>query len=119
MKWRVENVTRGTVLATEADRADTFLSRLRGLLFRTGLAQGQGLILEPCNSVHMFGMLFALDVVFCDGGGVVVATRTRLLPFFFTRPYLSARWVLEVPVDTLRASATQVGDTLVRLRVDS
>lgn len=56
--------------------ADTFLDRLRGLLGRPPLDPDQGLWLEPCNSVHMFGMRTALDVVFLDAQGAVL----RLIP---------------------------------------
>ena len=46
--------------------ADTFLSRLCGLMFRSPLKPQQGLLLAPCNSVHMLFMRFAIDVVYLD-----------------------------------------------------
>ena len=31
-----------------------------------GLPPGEGLLIRPCNSIHMFFMRFAIDVVFMD-----------------------------------------------------
>lgn len=50
----------------EVESADNFLKRLRGLMFRQRLDSGRGLLLAPCNSVHMLFMRFAIDVVYLD-----------------------------------------------------
>ena len=54
----------GTTL--EVELADNFLGRLRGLMLRRRLPEGRGLLLAPCNSVHMLFMRFAIDVVYLD-----------------------------------------------------
>ncbi len=46
--------------------ADNFLTRLEGLMFREKLPPDTGLLLAPCNSVHMCFMRFAIDVVYLD-----------------------------------------------------
>ena len=46
--------------------ADTFLTRLAGLMFRQKLPPATGLLIVPCNSVHMCFMRFAIDVIFID-----------------------------------------------------
>ena len=46
--------------------ADIFLLRLAGLMFRRKLPEATGLLLAPCNSVHMCFMRFAIDVVYLD-----------------------------------------------------
>ena len=50
----------------EIEVADNFLKRLRGLMFRRELKEKCGLLLAPCNSVHMLFMRFAIDVVYID-----------------------------------------------------
>lgn len=50
----------------EVEVAETFLSRLRGLMGRRRLDAGRGLLLAPCNSIHMLFMRFAIDVVYLD-----------------------------------------------------
>lgn len=46
--------------------ADSYFSRLAGLMFKKELPQATALLLAPCNSVHMCFMLFAIDVVYID-----------------------------------------------------
>jgi uncharacterized protein len=61
--------------------ADRPWSRMRGLLGRSALDQGEGLLLKPCGSVHMFFMRFPIDVVFLDRELSVVSVRTELRPW--------------------------------------
>ncbi|MBQ2136582.1 MAG: DUF192 domain-containing protein, partial [Selenomonas sp.] len=37
----------------QLEYADTFWRRFCGLMFRKQLSKGQGLLLAPCNGVHM------------------------------------------------------------------
>lgn len=50
----------------EVELADSFLGRLRGLMFRRRLDQNCGLLLAPCDGVHMLFMRFAIDVIYLD-----------------------------------------------------
>jgi len=63
------------------DLARSFASRLVGLLGRRGLAPDRALLLAPCNNVHTFFMRFAIDVVFLDRDGVVLAVVPHLAPW--------------------------------------
>jgi Uncharacterized conserved protein len=47
-------------------RADTFVSRLKGLYGRGRLGPHEGLILVPCAAIHTFFMREPMDVVFLD-----------------------------------------------------
>jgi uncharacterized protein len=46
--------------------ADTFWKRTLGLMGKTGLAGGHGLLISPCRSIHTCFMRFPIDVVFLD-----------------------------------------------------
>ena len=61
---RVENVTRGTVVAERVRVARSSRDRTVGLLGRDGLPDGEGLWIERSPSNHMFFMRFAIDAVF-------------------------------------------------------
>jgi len=37
---------------------------MKGLLGRRELPDGEGILLRPCASIHMFFMRFAIDAVF-------------------------------------------------------
>ncbi|MBA3065678.1 DUF192 domain-containing protein [bacterium] len=56
--------TNGKCLLGDVEIADTFLSRLKGLLGRKKIEKGYGLLLKPCASIHMFFMRFPIDVFF-------------------------------------------------------
>lgn len=53
------------------EKADTFLKRLRGLIGRENLPQGHGLMIVPCNSIHMLFMSFDIDAVYIDKNFVI------------------------------------------------
>ena len=61
--------------------ASTFLQRLVGLLGKRRLAYDSALLLVPCNNIHTAFMCFAIDVVFIDLTGTVVAIYPRVRPF--------------------------------------
>lgn len=110
---RVLNLTRDTLLAERAVHARTLWQRTVGLLATPELPPGSGLVLEPCNSVHMMGMRYGLDVVFADRDGTVVGLAENLRPWRMTRLYRGARYAVELPVGTVAASGTHQGDVLV------
>ena len=109
---RVQNKTRETTVATDVRAARSFWSRLRGLLGTSPLNPGEGLLIEPCSSVHMFGMTYPLDVIFSDRRGVVVGVVENLRPWKATKVYRGARVALELPVGSVSASGTEAGDSL-------
>jgi uncharacterized protein len=84
--------------------ADTRRARLRGLLgHRT--PPPFALRLDPCRSVHTFGMRFALDLHWLDGEGAVVRV-DRAVPPGRLRACRRARAVVEVPVGGSILTAT-------------
>jgi uncharacterized membrane protein (UPF0127 family) len=62
-------------------RADSFLSRLGGLLVRPALRADEALYLAPCASIHTFFMRYAIDVAFVDREGRVLKLVPRIKPF--------------------------------------
>lgn len=61
--------------------ADNFLSRLTGLMFRKELPKATGLLLAPCNSVHMCFMHFAIDVIYIDKEYKILKVVKNLKPW--------------------------------------
>lgn len=110
---RVVNQTNGRVLAEQCELARTFWSRGRGLMGRSGLQQGGGLLIYPEWSIHTFFMRFPIDVLFLDRNDYVVGLREAMPP---SRPFAGAwgaRSVLELPAGIIAATGTQVGDACV------
>lgn len=65
---------------TRVRRADTFFSRLVGLLSRKFLDPDEGLVIVPCTSIHTLGMKFAIDVVFIDKENKVLGVAASVVP---------------------------------------
>ena len=108
----VRNLTRNTTIAEHALLADSMVSRMRGLIGRRDLQRGEGLILGPCNGVHMFFMSIPLDVVFVNRHNQVVCSVSGL-PTWGLVPWVrGAAQAIEIPVGMIHESRTAVGDLL-------
>jgi len=78
---RIVDVSAGKVVAEHASTADTAWTRFRGLMLRGGLAEGEGLDIRPCGSIHMMFMRFAIDAVFYDREGRVTKVARGVRPW--------------------------------------
>jgi uncharacterized membrane protein (UPF0127 family) len=86
----------GTVVCERCLLAETPLARMRGLLGRSSLPAGEGLLLRPAASIHMAFMRFPIDAVFLDSGDRVVKVVAELKPWRMAG-CRGARAVLELP----------------------
>ncbi|MDQ3547844.1 MAG: DUF192 domain-containing protein [Chloroflexota bacterium] len=86
-------------------------------MFKSVLEPDEGLLIDPCGSIHMFFMRFALDVLYVDRSDVVVRTQRGIKPWrvgpLRTR---GAKYVIELPVGSINRSGTRAGD---QLRLDA
>ena len=101
----------GVVLCERCELADTVPTRMRGLLGRDGIEPGQGLLIKPTNSVHMFFMRFAIDAVFVDRDGVVLDVVPGLRPWRMAG-CRGARAALELPAGAAARYGITVGERL-------
>jgi hypothetical protein len=110
---QVFNKTRCAILARKCEVARSFVARGRGLLGRESLPVDGGLLIEPCSSIHMLFMRFAIDAIFVDRHGKVVALYPNLPPWRLYAGHRQARYVLELPVGVIAATQTTIGDQIV------
>lgn len=73
----------------DAEVAETFAERAKGLIGRRGLEPGHGLLIKRCNCIHTFFMRFPIDATFLDGKGVVVKVVRNIRPW---RPWVWGGW---------------------------
>ena len=81
MTKSVRRATDGAVVCERCRVADTFWLRFRGLMGRTSLEPGEGMLFEGNGSIHMFFMRISLDVIFLDGERRVVKVARALKPW--------------------------------------
>lgn len=110
---RFTNITRATAVAESVRTADNFFTRFRGLLWSSPLKSGEGLWIKPCHQIHMFGMTYAIDVIFLDKQLRVVALVHDIRPGRMSKLYSKAHSVIELPVGAIQASNTEVGDQML------
>ncbi|TMD57242.1 MAG: DUF192 domain-containing protein [Chloroflexi bacterium] len=110
----MRNRTRGTVVAARCEVANSFLTRGLGLIPRSGLAAGEGLLITKTGSITMLFMRFAIDALFLDRSLRVLRVAEGLRPWV---PAVGAPRgtdsVLELPAGTAARTGTQAGDELI------
>jgi uncharacterized membrane protein (UPF0127 family) len=113
-KVYVYNKTKETFVATEATVADSYVSRLVGLLGKTKrwAQHGKGLWIIPSRGIHTIGMLFPIDLIFLSKEKEVVHLEEYVRPFRISKVSLKAMSVLELPPHAIYRSRTQLGDKL-------
>lgn len=103
----------GSIACAECRIAESFATRLRGLMFRSSLAPGEGLLFPRARAVHTHFMRFPIDLAFLDADDVVVDVRPALRPWR-AASCPQARSVLELAAGGLERSGVAVGTRLVR-----
>ena len=114
------NISRGTVLAERLEDGSSFWAKFMGLMGRASLPSGDGLWLPDENGIHMLFMRFAIDVVFVsappdgpDGHRRVLFARRAVPPWRGVVWRVGgAKGILELPVGTIEATSTNVGDEI-------
>ena len=99
----------------EVELADNFFGRLRGLMFRRHLSENCGLLLAPCNSVHMLFMRFAIDVVYLDKNFCIKKIVRNLTPWLGMSVCFGAWGALELPSGSADRLKLAVGQKFKRM----
>jgi uncharacterized membrane protein (UPF0127 family) len=108
---RLVEADSGRVVVADLEMARSTWSRFVGLMGREALDPSSGLWIEPCNSIHMFFMRFAIDVLFLDRQRRVKKVMLNLKPWRISPIIFGARTVVELPAGTL-ADRSLVGSQL-------
>jgi uncharacterized membrane protein (UPF0127 family) len=104
----------GTVVCEHCFLAETMFARMRGLLGRSGLSSGEGMLLRPAASVHTAFMRFPIDVVFLDREDRVMKVAADLRPWKVAA-CRGARTVLELPAGEAARQELRPGVSLTQV----
>src|SRR4029450_7769640 len=100
----------GDVVGDDCVVADSPVSRMKGLLGRSELKPGEGLLLRPAGSIHTFFMTFPIDSVFLDEGLRVLGVSDDIRPWRAASKR-GARAVLELPAGEAARRGLEGGGT--------
>ncbi len=104
----------GRVACQRCAVADRPWTRLRGLLGRSGLGEGEGMMFPGTGSVHTMFMRFAIDVVFLDAGMVVLSVHENV-PAWRAVAKRGAKAALELAAGEAVRVGIAPGDRLARV----
>lgn len=99
------------ILSKDILIAETLVDRLIGLMFREKIVGAEGLLLNPCRSIHTFFMRYDLDIVFLSRDNKIIKIIRNLKPWRMTWIYFRANKTLELPAGKL-PSELKEGDIL-------
>jgi uncharacterized membrane protein (UPF0127 family) len=99
----------GRVIVARLELARSVWKQTIGLLGRRQLAADAGMWLEPCNSIHTFGMQFAIDVLFLDSSGRLLRAMDGVKPWRICWTVWKARAIVEIPEGSIALRNIQVG----------
>jgi uncharacterized membrane protein (UPF0127 family) len=108
----IYNATKTTYVTKNASLAKTFLQRLLGLMGKKDVDLDYGLVIVPCNQVHMMFMRFTLDIVYLDKAGIVIAIDKGLKPWTFGKRRPKSKQVIEFKGDFI-SDTIEIGDVIV------
>ncbi len=91
--------------------AETLWDRLIGLMFKKEIRGADGLMLDPCRSIHTFFMRYSLDVVFISSKNEIIKIIRDMKPWRLSWIYFRASKTLELPAGKLPKDLS-VGDRL-------
>ena len=106
------NITRNREVSGDVTVAESLYRRMKGLLGRERLCDGESLLIRPCSSIHTIGMKFPIDVLFLDKRNVVIALKKDLPPCRLTRIYFRSASVLELQAGMILLTHTRIGDEI-------
>lgn len=97
--------------------ADSFFTRLRGLIGTKALLEGEGLFLSHCNDIHMWFMSIPIDVVFVkkqnENTFQITSLHPQVKPWKFVPLHdAHADHTLELAPHTIERCHLQKGDLL-------
>ncbi len=110
---KIFNLTQNNIIAEDAGVADTFLSRMVGLLDRKHLSKEEALVITRCNSIHMFFMKFPIDAVFLNKTNKVVGLTEDIKPFQLSKIFFQASYVIELSSGTISEKNISLGDDVL------
>jgi uncharacterized membrane protein (UPF0127 family) len=105
---KIINQSKNSVLGEKIAEAKGVIDRVKGLMGRPALREGEGLFIPRCSSIHTFGMRAAIDVIFIDVESRIIKLKRGLAKNKLCS-CLNAAGVIELPVGMIDKSRSEVG----------
>jgi len=94
-------------------KANTWLTRLVGLLGHSNLSDSEGMLFEPGGGIHTVGMRFTIDVVYLDKDNRVLGIVNDMKPWRFSFAPKGTVAVLELSSGNAKRTGIYLDQALV------
>lgn len=101
-----------SVLFSQAKRADTYWTRLMGLMGKPGLNPEEAIWFTRCNAIQTCFMKFNIDCVFVDRTGKVKKVYHEVKPWRIVGPVWGATDAIEMAAGQAKAKNILEGDII-------
>ena len=109
---KVYNSSKNNIIADKADIAQNPFTRIVGLLLKKSVSENEGLVINPCNSVHTFFMRFPIDVLFVNKRNEIIACYENVKPWRILPIHLRSNYVVELCAGEISSKNIQKGDVI-------
>lgn len=108
----IKNITKNKIIVDNGYMANTFLTRLKGLLGKREIEDNEGICIYPCKSVHTFFMQFPIDIVFIDRDNKIIHITENLRHYRISKYVKNAEYVIEIGGSKSKKKDIEVGDEI-------
>ncbi len=109
----VYDITNKKYILQHVKIANTFFSRLWGLLQQNMQKKSHILILTPCKCIHTFGMSYAIDVIFVSKEGEILKMINDMKPNRCSPVIKNSQYVIEMESSIYLNLGIEEGDQII------
>ena len=109
----IYNKTKEILIADQVKVANSFLTRLVGLLNKSSLSSSEALIIRPCKAIHTWLMKFSIDVLFLDENNKVIHIMENMVPGRKSPFIKKSHQVIELQAGKIALTGTEISDEII------
>jgi uncharacterized membrane protein (UPF0127 family) len=100
------------VVSEDVIKADSFIKRLKGLMFTKKLSSQSALYIYPCSGIHTYFMNYNIDVLYLDINNTILAIDEDMQPGKFGKYIKDSVAVIELPKGKAKETSTKIGQVV-------
>lgn len=109
---KLVNKRNDVVIANDVILANTFVTRLKGLMFKKSFEENSAIMICPCKIIHTFFMKFSIDVIFLSKDNRVLNITENMFPGKISPLIMDSKTILELPAGKVKETELKKGDII-------
>lgn len=108
----LNNKTSSRIICQNVVAADSFIKRLKGLMFTKELSPQSAVYIYPCSRIHTCFMNYNIDVLYLDNNNTVLAVDEDLKPWRIGKKIKGAVAVIELVSGRAKETQIKIGQAV-------